>query len=134
MKGRMLIWWVVVIGIDVSRRKVWVWRGWVCLFEEFNVVGRYCLLYGYFFFWILRELCVLMKYIVVLGEIFNFVVYVFVLVIFVIFFGVLLVLVGVVVGLYVFNEELGMLGKLGSVFCLIGVVIIVLYVFFDEDI
>jgi hypothetical protein len=44
------------------------------------------------------------------------------------------VLIGAVLGSYFLNEELGILGKLGSATCLIGAVIIVLHAPADEDI
>lgn len=43
-------------------------------------------------------------------------------------------MIGAVLGSYFLNEELGVLGKLGSAICLIGAVIIVLHAPPDEDI
>ncbi len=48
--------------------------------------------------------------------------------------GALSVLIGAVLGSYFLNEELGILGKLGSAICLIGAVIIVLHAPPDEEI
>jgi len=71
---------------------------------------------------------------VVLGEIFNFAAYAFAPAILVTPLGALAVLIGAVLGSYFLNEELGVLGRLGSAICLIGAVIIVLHAPPDEDI
>lgn len=72
--------------------------------------------------------------IVVIGEICNFAAYAFAPAILVTPLGALSVLIGAVLGSYFLNEELGILGKLGSAICLIGAVIIVLHAPPDEDI
>ncbi|KAF3770069.1 hypothetical protein M406DRAFT_271110 [Cryphonectria parasitica EP155] len=70
----------------------------------------------------------------VIGEICNFAAYAFAPAILVTPLGALSVLIGAVLGSYFLNEELGILGKLGSAICLIGAVIIVLHAPPDEDI
>lgn len=72
--------------------------------------------------------------IVVIGEICNFAAYAFAPAILVTPLGALSVLIGAVLGSYFLNEELGILGRLGSATCLIGAVIIVLHAPPDEDI
>lgn len=71
---------------------------------------------------------------VVVGEICNFAAYAFAPAILVTPLGALAVLIGAVLGSYVLNEELGILGKLGSAICLLGAIIIVLHAPPDEDI
>ncbi|PSS03853.1 magnesium transporter NIPA-domain-containing protein [Coniella lustricola] len=70
----------------------------------------------------------------VIGEVCNFAAYAFAPAILVTPLGALSVLIGAVLGSYFLNEELGILGKLGSAICLIGAVIIVLHAPPDEDI
>lgn len=70
----------------------------------------------------------------VVGEICNFAAYAFAPAILVTPLGALAVLIGAVLGSYVLNEELGILGKLGSAICLLGAIIIVLHAPPDEDI
>lgn len=70
----------------------------------------------------------------VVGEVCNFAAYAFAPAILVTPLGALSVLIGAVLGSYFLNEELGILGKLGSAICLIGAVIIVLHAPPDEDI
>lgn len=70
----------------------------------------------------------------VAGEICNFAAYAFAPAILVTPLGALSVLIGAILGSYFLNEELGVLGKLGSAICLIGAVIIVLHAPPDEDI
>ena len=70
----------------------------------------------------------------VIGEICNFAAYAFAPAILVTPLGALSVLIGAVLGSYFLNEELGILGKLGSAICLIGAVIIVLHAPPDEEI
>ncbi|KAG7133652.1 magnesium transporter NIPA4 like protein [Verticillium longisporum] len=71
---------------------------------------------------------------VVLGEICNFAAYAFAPAILVTPLGALSVLIGAVLGSYFLNEQLGILGRLGSAICLLGAVIIVLHAPPDEDI
>ncbi|KAM0334159.1 hypothetical protein ACHAQA_001179 [Verticillium albo-atrum] len=70
----------------------------------------------------------------VLGEICNFAAYAFAPAILVTPLGALSVLIGAVLGSYFLNEQLGVLGRLGSAICLLGAVIIVLHAPPDEDI
>lgn len=69
-----------------------------------------------------------------IGEVCNFAAYAFAPAILVTPLGALSVLIGAVLGSYFLQEELGILGKLGSAICLIGTVIIVLHAPPDEEI
>lgn len=77
---------------------------------------------------------VLMTDLVIIGEIANFAALAFAPAILVTPLGALSVLIGAVLGSYFLKEELGTLGKLGCVICLIGSVIIVLHAPPDADI
>lgn len=68
------------------------------------------------------------------GEVCNFAAYAFAPAILVTPLGALSVLIGAVLGSYFLDEELGVLGKLGSAICLIGAVVIVLHAPPDEEI
>ena len=70
----------------------------------------------------------------VIGETFNFAAYAFAPAILVTPLGALAVLIGAILGSYFLNEELGILGRLGSAICLIGAVIIVLHAPPDREI
>lgn len=70
----------------------------------------------------------------VIGEVCNFAAYAFAPAILVTPLGALAVLIGAVLGSYILNEELGVLGKLGSALCLLGAIIIVLHAPPDKDI
>lgn len=69
-----------------------------------------------------------------LGEFANFAAYAFAPAILVTPLGALSVLVGAVLGSYVLQERLGILGKIGCTIALIGSVIIVLHAPADEDV
>ncbi|KAF2466325.1 DUF803-domain-containing protein [Lindgomyces ingoldianus] len=70
----------------------------------------------------------------VIGEIFNFAAYAFAPAILVTPLGALSVLIGAVLGSYVLQEHLGLLGKIGCAICLIGSVIIVLHAPPDKEV
>lgn len=108
----------VFIGILFVFKKV----GLFCVNEKYNeVVGEG---YGYFknFYWWVGMI------LMILGEGFNFVVYVFIDVILVIFLGVLLVVIIIILLVIFLKECLSMVGKVVCFLCIVGLVVIVMNV------